>query len=270
MVRPTGPYDPDLYVLALRRPDGKYGGLAFNHSVHNIGHVQETACRPVFMAWRLGDRAAPRCHDPISAGRDRITQTSRTRTAASPRPSACTASSMRSKETLVRLRPALPGPVQVLNRQFTYHVRRFDEAKEAVAVKSYLEKYLPTGRKQGQGFRKNARRDGAAPGRGRHTRIQIVRLGDLALVGIPGEMFARLRLGASATLALPAHMYHRAGQRIDQLYSRPQSVCRRWLPDLGGLAQHVGSRHGEAMVDQVVAMLDELYDAAPPQRRGTS
>ena len=28
VVRPTGPYDPDLYVLALRRADGKYGGLA--------------------------------------------------------------------------------------------------------------------------------------------------------------------------------------------------------------------------------------------------
>ena len=48
VVRPTGPYDPDLYVLALRRADGRYGGLAFNHSVHNIGHIREDCLSPCF------------------------------------------------------------------------------------------------------------------------------------------------------------------------------------------------------------------------------
>ncbi len=37
MVRPTGPFDVDLPVIAFRQADGRYSGLLFNHSTHCIG-----------------------------------------------------------------------------------------------------------------------------------------------------------------------------------------------------------------------------------------
>ena len=99
------------------------------------------------------------------------------------------------EEALGRLRPALPGQVQVLNRPFTYRVRRFDEAKEALAVKSYLEKYVPQRAPfQIEMFRRMRQEMTSHQGEARQTRLQIIRLGDIALVGIPGEMFARLGL----------------------------------------------------------------------------
>src|SRR5208337_4969884 len=39
-VRPTGPFDPALPVLAFKNPDGKLQALIFNHSTHNIGSIE--------------------------------------------------------------------------------------------------------------------------------------------------------------------------------------------------------------------------------------
>src|SRR5207244_7735902 len=36
-VRPTGPFDPELPVLAFRRPEGGLEAVLFNHSTHTIG-----------------------------------------------------------------------------------------------------------------------------------------------------------------------------------------------------------------------------------------
>ena len=36
-VRPTGPFDPELPVMAFRRNDGKLEAVLFNHSTHTIG-----------------------------------------------------------------------------------------------------------------------------------------------------------------------------------------------------------------------------------------
>jgi hypothetical protein len=39
-VRPTGPFDPELPVLAFVRPDGKPEAVLFNHSTHTIGTIR--------------------------------------------------------------------------------------------------------------------------------------------------------------------------------------------------------------------------------------
>ena len=83
----------------------------------------------------------------------------------------------------------------VTTSPFTYHIRRFDEAKEALAVKTYLEKYAPQ-RVPGQvdWFRKMREEMTPHQGEACQTRLQVIRLGDLVFVGIPGEMSARLGL----------------------------------------------------------------------------
>jgi len=272
VVRPTGPYDPDLYVLALRRADGKYGGLAFNHSVHNIGHIRKDGMSPCF--YGLAALEVERRHGATTLflpGAFGSTHNITYNNSGVPAAECVHRVVDAIEEALGRLQPALPGPVQVLNRQFTYHVRRFDEAKEARAVKSYLEKYAPQrAASQGEWFRRM--REQMAPHRGepRQARLQVIRLGDLALVGVPGEMFARL--GLELRRRSPFRHTCIIGLANEQIGYIPD---RKAYAD-GGYQTWAGWHSmlevgtGETMVDQAVAMLEELYEASPPQRRGAS
>ena len=47
-VRPTGPFDPELPVLAFRRPEGTFEAILFNHSTHTIGTHKPGVRSPSF------------------------------------------------------------------------------------------------------------------------------------------------------------------------------------------------------------------------------
>ena len=272
VVRPTGPYDPDLYVLALRRADGKYGGLAFNHSVHNIGHIRKDCMSPCF--YGLAALELERRHGATTLflpGAFGSTHNVTYNNSGVPAAECVHRVVDAVEEALGRLQPALSGQVQVLNRQFTYRLRHFDEAKEALAVKSYLEKYVPQRTPhQIEMFRRMRKEMMPHQGEPRQTRLQIIRLGDIAMVGIPGEMYGRL--GLELRRRSPFRHTCIIGLANEQIGYIPD---RKAYAD-GGYQAWVGWHSklevgtGEAMVDQAVAMLDELYEAAPPQRRGAS
>ena len=269
VVRPTGPYDPDLYVLALRRADGKYCGLAFNHSVHNIGRVREDRMSPCF--YGLAALEIERRHGATTLflpGAFGSTHNTTYNNSGVPAAECVHRVAGAIEEALGRLQPALPGPVQVLNRPFAYRVRCFDEAKEALAVKSYLEKYAPkSAARQIEVFRKMRQEMALHQGETRHTRLQIIRLGDLVLVGIPGEMYASL--GLELRRRSPFRHTCIVGLANEQISYIPDRQAYAY----GGYQAWVGWHSmlevgtGEAMVDQAVAMLEELYDAAPPNYR---
>ncbi|MCX6993923.1 MAG: hypothetical protein NT011_12385 [Kiritimatiellaeota bacterium] len=283
-VRPTGPYDPDLYVLAVQRPNGKYDGLAFNHSVHNIGRVREDCMSPCF--YGLAALEIERRHSATTlflpgalgsthnitwqkAKGENLPFDSWEHNSGVP-PAECVHRVVDAiEEALSRAQPALPGPVKVLNRQFTYHVRHFDEAKAAAAVKFYMEKYVPQGASgQIEVFRKMRLEMAPHQGEARQTRLQVIRLGDIVFVGIPGEMFARL--GLELRRRSPFRHTCIIGLANEHIGYIPD--CKAYAD--GGYQTWVGwhsmleAGTGEAMVDQVVAMLNELYDATPPERRG--
>ncbi len=271
VVRPTGPYDPDLYVLAMQRPDGKYAGLAFDHSVHNIGQIREDCMSPCF--YGLAAREVERRHGATTlflpgaiGSTHNITYTNSGVPAVE-----CVHRVVEAiEEGLGCLQPAL-GPVQVLNRQFTYYLRGFDEAKEAAAVKSYLEEYVPqAAARQIEVFRKMREEMAPRQGEARRTRLQVIRLGDIVFVGVPGEMFARLGL----ELRRRSPFRHTciiglANEKIGYIPDRKAYADGGYQTWVGWHSMlEVGT--GEAMVDQAVAMLNELYDVAPPHRRGDS
>jgi hypothetical protein len=272
VVRPTGPYDPDLYVLAVRRRDGRYCGLAFNHSVHNIGRIREDCISPCF--YGLAALEVERCRGATTLflpGAFGSTHNITYNNSGVPAAECVHRVVEAIEEALGRLQPALPGPVQVLNRQFTYRVRRFDEAKEAAAVKSYLEKYKPRiAAGQIEVFRRMRQEMAPRQGEARQTRLQIIRLGELVFVGIPGEMFARLGL----ELRRRSPFRHTciiglANEEIGYIPDRKAYADGGYQTWAGWHSMlEVGT--GEAMVDEAVAMLNELYDGAPPQRRGAS
>ena len=47
-MRPTGPFDPELPVLAFRRADGGLQAVLFNHSTHTIGTLKPGVRSPSF------------------------------------------------------------------------------------------------------------------------------------------------------------------------------------------------------------------------------
>jgi len=98
----------------------------------------------------------------------------------------------------------------------------------------------------------------------------VIRLGDVVFVGVPGEVFARLGL----ELRRRSPFRHTciiglANEKIGYIPDRKAYADGGYQTWAGWHSMlEVGT--GEAMVDQAVAMLDELHDAAPPQRRGAS
>ena len=272
VVRPTGPYDPDLYVLAMQRPDGKFAGLVFNHSVHNIGHVREECMSPCFYGLAAGE--IERRHGATTLflpGAFGSTHNATYNDSGVPAAECVHRVTEAIEEALGRLQPALPGPVRVVNREFSFHLRHFDEAKEHAAVKFYLEKYASrSAAHQIEMFRKMREEMASRQGEERRTRLQVIRLGDVALVGIPGELFAHLGL----ELRRRSPFRHTciiglANEKIGYIPNRKAYADGGYQTWVGWHSMlEVGT--GEAMVDQAVALLDELYDAAPPQRRGSS
>lgn len=271
-VRPTGPYDPDLYVLAARRSDGTFAALAFNHSVHNIGAVCEDRMSPAF--YGLAALEIERRHGATTLYLPGAVGSTHNRThvgSGVPAAECVHRVTAAVEEALGRLQPALPGPVQVLNRVFTARVRRFDEAKEAAAVRFYLERHRPQiAARQIEVFRKM--REELAPRQGAQLsmRLQVIRLGDIALVGIPGELFARL--GLDIRRRSPFRHTCVVGLANEKVGYIPD---RKAYAD-GGYQTWVGTHSmleagsGDAMADEAVAMLNELCQAAPPTRPGTS
>ena len=265
-LRPTGPYDPDLYVVALRRADGGFAGLAFNHSVHNIGEIREGHMSSCF--YGLAALELERRHKATTLflpGAIGSTHNATYNNSGVPAAECVHRVVAAVDEALGRLEPALPGPVRVLNRPFAYRVRQFDEAKEAAAVKSYLERYAPrSAAQQIEIFRKMREQMTPHQGELRQTRLQVFRLGDLAMVGIPGEMFASL--GLEIRRRSPFRHTCIVGLANEQISYIPD---RKAYAD-GGYQTWAGWHSmlevgtGEAMVDQAVAMLRVAFRAVHP------
>ncbi|PIU60621.1 MAG: hypothetical protein COS85_23520 [Armatimonadetes bacterium CG07_land_8_20_14_0_80_59_28] len=199
VVRPTGPFDPDLPVLVFQRRDGTCAGLLLNHSVHNIGALTQGKLSPGF--YGLAAQELERRHGctplflPGAFGSSHNTSPFGT----SPRiPSVSTAECVHRVVTAVEegieKAERIPhSPVTVMKRPFVYRVREFDENAEEAAVKYWAEKYAPESAEATQQVFRDMRAAMApVQGEERETSLQVIRLGDIALVGVPGEMFSRL------------------------------------------------------------------------------
>ena len=262
VVRPTGPYDPDLHVIALRRPDGGYAGILFNHSVHNIGHVNPEALSPCFYglsALEIEQRyGATTLFMPGAFGSNHNKTFDDSGVPAAECVVRMTAA---LDEALGEALPVSGAPLCVLRRSFPYHLRSFDEAVEAEAVRRYGDRYFPED-SEGQQRVFAAMRREMAPlqGQVRHCELMAIRIGEVAIVGIPGELFGRL--GLSLRRRSPFRHTIIIGLANDEIGYLPD---RRAYAD-GGYQTWVGWHcrtapgTGEAMVDYALKMLDELAD----------
>ena len=139
-VRPTGPFDPELPVLAFRGEDGKPRAVLFNHSTHTIG-VRKPGRSPSFYGL-----AAQELEDEIggtflflegaSGSTHNLTllaaeMTIRIKQAV--------------KDALEKTAPRPVARILALEKEFKFRIRRFDETKEDAAVAAYCRARMPKG-----------------------------------------------------------------------------------------------------------------------------
>ena len=156
--------------------------------------------------------------------------------------------------------PGLFGPITCLRRPFAYQVREFDEAEEDAKVAYYSRRYLGASAERNIEVMRGQRAQ-LAPfqGQERHSHLHVILLGQVAIVGVPCELFARLGLEIQRRSPF-RHTFVFGLANDDFGYVGDREGLR-----LGGYQMWV-SPHcpgeagtGEAMVDQAVEMLAELH-----------
>ena len=199
-VRPTGSFDQELPVIAFMNKDKKPEGVLFNHSTHTIGARKRGVLSPAFYGlaaqelenehggkfiFLLGAHGST--HDFTLTTDEKI---------------------FRSREAVTQaLKKAQKRDIRKLvsvKEEFEYKVREFDDEKEEEAIAYYCrtrlgnlseeEKWTDSDWDPDPGatlasFRK--RREELEPHQGetRKTWLQVMVIGDIAFVGIPGELF---------------------------------------------------------------------------------
>jgi hypothetical protein len=190
-VRVTGPFDSELPVLAFRGADEKLQALLFNHSTHTIGTRQPGKRSPSIYGLAAQEIEAEQggiigflegasgsTHNLQFTGEECIGRL--------------------KAAVLATLAEAKERPVDKLasiKRPLKFKVRTFDEAAEDAAVNRYCRKYAPGGA-AGIAAVFRTMRSELAPfqGQERETWVQVMRIGDVAWVGVPAEYFTQLGL----------------------------------------------------------------------------
>jgi len=253
-VRPTGPFDPELPVLAFR--DGqRLKALIFDHSTHTIGVRQPGKRSPSFyglaaqeLEAELGGRV---CFLEGASGS--------THNLSLPAAEMTLRIKAAVKDALAKAEERPVTRVAAAKRMFTYQVRHFDERKEDAAVSAYCRKRAASGAdKIIDVFRDQRKTLTPHQGEERTSWVQVLVIGDIAWVGVPAEFFTVL------------------GQEIKRRspfrYTYVAELANDWigyLPDrkafeLGGYQTWTGLHSftapgtGEAVVAEALKLLNEL------------
>jgi hypothetical protein len=254
VVRPTGPFDVDLPVLAFRKDDGTYSGVLFNHSTHCIG-TREPKRSPGFYglaAQELSEElGAPCAFFSGAAGSTHNLVLS------------CDEMVLRLKgavhDALAAAEPLPDATLASAKREFTYEVRRFDEEVEEKKCVDYCRKYAPQHADYiAQVFRDMRGVLRGHQGESRSTWLQAMRIGDVYFVAVPAEYFTVL--GVEIKRRSPYRYTYVLGLSNDYIGYVPD----REAYDLGGYQTWTGLHSlvergtGEAIVETAVELLKEV------------
>jgi hypothetical protein len=254
-VRPTGPFDPELPVLAFRDPHDNLRAVIFNHSTHTIGTIQPGVRSPSF--YGLAAQALEKEKGGVAlflegaSGSTHNLKLSGAEMTARIHDAVTDALASAHERKVTRLAS--------IKRPFQFKVRHFDEAREDAAVTAYCRKWVgPYGDQVIPVFRDMRKQLASEQGQERQTWLQVMLIGDVALVGVPGEFFTKLGLDIK--------------NRSPVRYTYVAELANDWigyLPDrdahqLGGYQVWTGYHSyaepgtGERIVEETVAMLKEL------------
>ncbi len=259
-VRPTGPFDPELPTLSFHDSKGGLIAALFNHSTHTIGFRRARVRSPAFYGLAAQElererggvfcflEGASGSTHRLNVSADLATQRIKSAVA----------------ESLDAAGPREVDRIASIKRLFTFSVRVFDEEAEERAVSAYCrsmkgaaaDAVIKVFRDQREVLRPKQ-------GEPRQTWIQALVIGDVAIVGVPGEFFTKLGLDIK--------------NRSPFRYTYIAELANDWigyLPDqdahkLGGYQCWTGLHSyaeigtGERIVDEAVDMLVELAEGQP-------
>lgn len=253
-LRPTGPFDPELPVLAFKRADGTLEALLLNHSSHNIG-VRSSKRSPGFYglaAQELEEElGGVTIFMPGAFGSTHVLTLS-------------------TDERILRIKNAVKeafskaerreiSRVKSVKKEIEYRVRRFDENEQEKAVSYYCHKRLGNDPERViEVFRKMRQELAKHQGEVRHSWLHVVLIGDIAFVGVPGEFFGKL--GIEIKRRSPFRNTCVIGLANDYIGYIPDKQAydvggyQLWM----GLHSFVAQGTGEAIVNESVRLLDEL------------
>ncbi|NOX54025.1 MAG: hypothetical protein GXP27_06205 [Planctomycetes bacterium] len=252
----TGPFDPQLPVLAFRGPDDRLRAVIYNHSTHTIGTRRGNVRSPSFYGL-----AAQELEEELggivcflegaSGSTHNITRV--------PVAEAVKRFKAAVKDALEKARRRPVDRLVAIKRPFPFKVRQFDEQVEDQKVVTYCRKYAPHRADSTiRVFRDMRKKLAPMQGQQRETWLQAMAIGDVAIVGVPAEYFTVLGLDIKKRSPFP--------------YTIVAELANDWigyLPDrkaheLGGYQTWMGLHcyaevgTGERMADEAVKMLEEL------------
>jgi hypothetical protein len=256
-VRPTGPFDPELPVLAFRRRDGGLEAVLFNHSTHTIGTRKPGVRSPSFYGLAAQELEKER------GGTFLFFEGASGSTHNLDVPAA---------EAAIRIRQAVAGAldaarehpvdrVDAIRKEITVKVRQFNEEADDRAVTAYCTKRIKdpaAARSVIETFRAMRRKLAGRQGQPRPTWVQAVRIGDVAMVGVPGEFFTAL--GEEIKRRSPyryTYVFELANDYIGYIPDRPgyeRGGYQVWT----GLHSYLEPGTGEQIVAEAVDLLGQL------------
>lgn len=256
-VRPTGPFDPQLPVLAFGPSKDKLRATIFNHSTHTIGTLAAGVRSPSFyglaaqgLESELGgvvcflegaSGSTHRLNMDVAPAIERLKQ------------------DVQSAVAAAEERPVTR--IAAIKRPFSFRVRTFDEAEEDEKVVRYTRKYFGDGADKTIDIFRTMRRElKPLQGQPRETWLQAVLIGDVAIIGVPAEYFTVLGMDIKKRSPFP-HTYvaELANDWIGYLPDREGHELggyQTWM----GLHSYAEIGTGERVADEVVAMLNELHE----------
>jgi putative heme-binding domain-containing protein len=192
-VQPTDPFDPQLPVLDFRAAEGKSRAVIFNHSTHTIGTRSGREVRSPSFYGLAAQELEAELGGIVSFLEGASGSTHNIRGVRVP------VAIERMKRAVLETRSqAVPHPVTHLasiKRPFRFRVRHFDEVAEAANVARYTSTYAKASATRiGAIFSAMRRELAPVQGEERTTIVQAMRIGDVALVGVPAEYFTALGL----------------------------------------------------------------------------
>jgi len=264
-VGPTGPFDPALPVLAFRSPAGKPQALLFGHSTHTIGALKPGVRSPGFYGL-VAQQLEPE-QGGVAAFLEGASGSTHQLNL-----SAAEAFRRIQKAVLDALAAATPQPVDRLaavKRPFRFKLRTFDEAAEEKAVSDYCTKRIgPTADPVVAVFRQMRKELAPQQGQERTTWLQAIRVGPVAIVGVPAELFTKLGLDIKRRSPFPQTVVvELANDWIGYVPDREAFKLggyQVWT----GLHSCVEPGTGERIVDELGRMLDELAAGTPRAASG--
>ncbi len=265
-VRPTGPFDPELPVLGFRRGDGKFEAILFNHSTHTIGTHKPGVRSPAF--YGLAAQAIEKDRGGTVIFFEGASGSTHNLDVAIPE------ATHRIEQAVLRAlesaKPRTVDRVQSVKKEVTVKVRRFDEAADERAVTAYCTKRIkdpPSAEKVIATFR--AMRKEVAPhqGESRKTWVQAMMIGDIAVVGVPGEFFTVL--GQEIKRRSPFRYTYVFELANDYIGYIPDKVGfdRGGYQTWTGLHSFLERGTGELIVDEAVGLLERLHQEPPTEAK---